>query len=89
MLLKNDGVLPLAADTTARIAVIGGHAQVGVPTGTRLERGHPAGRVRGGDPLGGPGIMGAGRNLFLLPSSPLAELNEAPARTRRSSSTRA
>ena len=34
VLLKNDGVLPLAAETTARIAVIGGHAQVGVPVGT-------------------------------------------------------
>jgi beta-glucosidase-like glycosyl hydrolase len=34
VLLKNDGVLLLAADTTARIAAIGGHAQVGVPTGT-------------------------------------------------------
>ena len=31
VLLKNDGVLPLAADTTARIAVIGGYAQLGVP----------------------------------------------------------
>src|SRR5262249_1635810 len=30
VLLKNDDALPLAADTTARIAVIGGHAQVGV-----------------------------------------------------------
>ena len=34
MLLENDGILPLAADTTARIAVIGGYAELGVPVGT-------------------------------------------------------
>ena len=33
VLLENDGILPFAPDTAARIAVIGGHAQVGVPTG--------------------------------------------------------
>jgi len=35
VLLKNDrGVLPLATDKPLKIAVIGGYAQVGVPTGT-------------------------------------------------------
>src|SRR5262249_8954820 len=34
VVLKNDGVLPLAPETTARIAVIGGNAHVGVPIGT-------------------------------------------------------
>ena len=37
VLLKNEGVLPLAADTTVRIVVIGGHAE---------ERVHALGRVR-------------------------------------------
>ena len=35
--LKKGGVLPLAPDTTARVAVIGGHAQLGVPAGTASE----------------------------------------------------
>jgi beta-glucosidase len=48
VLLKNDGVLPLAADTTARIAVIGGHAHVGADW-HRLECRQPTRRVRGPD----------------------------------------
>ena len=38
-------------------------------------------------PIGGPGIMGAMRNLFLLPSSPVAELERLLPEARRSSST--
>ena len=45
VLLKNDGVLPVPADTTMRIAVIGGHADR-----HRLQRGHSARRVCGGHP---------------------------------------
>ena len=47
VLLKNDGVLPLATDTTARIAVIGGFAQLGRARGHRFQRGHTARRLRG------------------------------------------
>ncbi len=72
VLLKNDGVLPLAAP--ARIAVIGGHAQVGVPTGCGSSAVVPPGGYAEVIKIGGPGIMGASRNLFLLPSSPVAEL---------------
>jgi beta-glucosidase len=74
VLLENDGALPLAADTTARVAVIGGHAQVGVPTGTGSSAVTPPGGYAAVIPIGGPGIMGGSRNLYLLPSSPLAEL---------------
>jgi beta-glucosidase len=74
VLLENDGVLPLAADTTARIAVIGGHAHVGVPAGTGSSAVVPPGGFAEVIRIGGPGVMGAMRNLFLLPSSPLAEL---------------
>ena len=74
VLLKNDGVLPLDAGTTARIAVIGGHAQLGVPTGTGSSAVIPPGGFAAVIPVGGPGFMGATRNLYLLPSSPLAEL---------------
>src|SRR6516164_2794868 len=74
VLLKNDGALPLATDTTSRIAVIGGHAQVGVPTGCGSSAVLPPGGFAEVIKVGGPGIMGVGRNLYLLPSSPLAEL---------------
>jgi beta-glucosidase len=74
VVLENDGVLPLAADTTAGIAVIGGHAQVGVPTGTGSSAVTPPGGFAEVITIGGPGVMGSARNLYLLPSSPLAEL---------------
>ena len=76
VLLKNDGVLPLAADTTARIAVIGGHAQVGVPIGTGSSAVVPPSGYAAVVKLGGPGVMGAARNLYLLPSSPVAALTK-------------
>jgi beta-glucosidase len=73
VLLENDGVLPLA-DPTARIAVIGGYAQLGVPAGTGSSTVVPPGGYAAVVPVGGPGVMGAARNLYLMPSSPLAEL---------------
>jgi beta-glucosidase len=76
VLLKNDGVLPLATDRSLKIAVIGGHAQVGVPTGCGSSAVLPPGGYAEVIKIGGPGIMGVGRNLFLFPSSPLAELKK-------------
>jgi beta-glucosidase len=76
VLLDNDGVLPLAADTTARIAVIGGFAQLGVPVGTGSSAVVPPGGYAAEVPIGGPGIMGSARNLYLLPSSPEAALQQ-------------
>jgi beta-glucosidase len=73
VLLKNEGALPLAAETT-RVAVIGGSAQLGVPTGTGSSAVTPAGGYAATVAIGGPGFMGATRNLYLLPSSPLEEL---------------
>ncbi|HEX5617777.1 MAG TPA: beta-glucosidase [Solirubrobacteraceae bacterium] len=73
VLLENDGVLPLQA---RRIAVIGGHAQVGVPAGTGSSAVVPPGGYAEVIKIGGPGVMGVGRNLYLLPSSPLDELRE-------------
>ncbi|HET8755155.1 MAG TPA: glycoside hydrolase family 3 C-terminal domain-containing protein [Solirubrobacteraceae bacterium] len=71
VLLANDGVLPLA---TQRIAVIGGHAQVGVPAGTGSSAVVPPGGYAEVIRIGGPGLMGVGRNLYLLPPAPLDEL---------------
>jgi beta-glucosidase len=72
VLLENDGILPLA--DAGRIAVIGGHAQLGVPVGTGSSAVVPPGGFAAEIAIGGPGIMGSMRNLFLLPSSPLEEL---------------
>jgi beta-glucosidase len=77
VLLKNDGILPLPTDRPLRIAVVGGYAQLGVPTGTGSGAVLPVGGYAGRVNIGGAhGAMGAARNLFLLPSSPLAELGE-------------
>jgi beta-glucosidase len=75
VLLKNDGgLLPLATDKTLKIAVIGGYAQLGVPTGTGSSAVLPVGGYA--IPIGGPAVVEDLRNLYLLPSSPLAELRK-------------
>jgi beta-glucosidase len=74
VLLKNDSALPLAADRPLKIAVIGGYAQLGVPTGTGSSAVLPVGGYAATIPIGGPGIVENLRSLLLLPSSPLAEL---------------
>jgi beta-glucosidase len=76
VLLKNDGVLPLSPATSARIAVIGGHAERGVPTGTGSSPVVPPGGYAGIIDGGGASASGADRNLYLLPSSPLDELKK-------------
>src|SRR5215467_10295458 len=77
VLLKNDGALPLASDTEARIAVIGGHAQVGVVTGCGSSAVTPPGGYAEVVRIGGAHAgMSAARNLYLLPSSPLEELRK-------------
>jgi beta-glucosidase len=76
VLLKHDDVLPIAPDSRAHIALIGGHAQVGVPTGCGSSAVVPPGGFAEVIKVGGPGIMGVGRNLSLLPSSPLDELRK-------------
>ncbi len=76
VLLKNEGLLPIAADTTARIAMIGGHSHIGVPSGTGSAAVVPRGGYAGQVYIGGPGVMGAARYLYLMPSSPLEELKK-------------
>ncbi len=74
VLLQNRGVLPLAFP--ARIAVIGGYAQFGVPTGCGSSAVVPPGGYAHVVPIGGPGLTGGTRNLYLLPSSPVDELRK-------------
>jgi beta-glucosidase len=77
VLLKNDeSALPLPAGEKLKIAVIGGYAQLGVVSGTGSGAVMPKGGWATVIPIGGPGLMGGARNLFLLPSSPLAELRK-------------
>jgi len=76
VLLKNDGVLPLAADTTAKIAVIGGHAEQGVPVGAGSSAVLPVGGYAAEIKIGGGHVLGRFRNLYLVPPSPLAELKK-------------
>lgn len=77
VLLKNDGALPLTPDAPARVAVIGGYAQLGVPAGTGSSAVTPPGGFASVIKIGGPGIMGPSRNLYLHPSSPYDELRRA------------
>lgn len=74
VLLKNDGALPLGTDRAQRIAVIGGHAQEGVPIGTGSSAVIPVGGYAATIVIGGPAAVAAGRNLYLLPSSPVVAL---------------
>jgi beta-glucosidase len=74
VLLKNDGILPLPTDSAVCMAVIGGHSQVGVPTGCGSSTVVPPGGYAEVTRVGGPGPMGALRNLYLLPSVPVDEL---------------
>jgi beta-glucosidase len=77
VLLKNDGVLPLSTSRPLKVGVVGGYAQLGVPSGTGSGAVLPAGGFAGTLNIGGAhGTMGNARNLYLLPSSPLAELKK-------------
>ncbi len=76
VLLKNRGVLPLSPESSARIAVIGGYAQVGVPTGCGSSAVVPPGGYAAVIPIGGSDLTASLRNLYLLPSSPLDALRK-------------
>ena len=77
VLLKNVSVLPLPTDEPLKVAVIGGYAQQGVISGTGSGAVAPVGGFAGVVKIGGAGVMGKHRNLFLFPPSPLEELQKA------------
>ncbi len=77
VLLKNDGALPLPTDEPLKIAVVGGYAQQGVIGGTGSGAVAPVGGFAGVVKIGGAGVMGKHRNLFLFAPSPLEELQKA------------
>lgn len=75
VLLKNDGdALPLAGAKS--VAVIGGHADLGVLSGGGSSQVTPKGQVTV-LPLGGRGMMGAWARQLYMPSSPLRALAAA------------
>ena len=75
VLLKNDSALPLTSGAQ-RIAVIGGQAYLGVPSGSGSSLVTPPGGFVATIPLGGEGVMASFRSLYFAPSSPLAELKK-------------
>lgn len=76
VLLSNHGLLPLAPESTARIAVIGGYANVGAPAGYGSSVVVPPGGYAAVIPIGGTGLEAGLRKLYLLPSVPLDELRK-------------
>nr|AQQ74489.1 GH3 [uncultured bacterium] len=78
VVLKNEGsALPLATDRPLKVAVIGGHAQTGVISGTGSGAVTPVGGYAGQINIGGAhGKLGAARSLFLFRPSPVDELKK-------------
>lgn len=76
VLLKNDGVLPLASDAKS-IIVVGGNADIGVMSGGGSSQVTPVGDPAAVIPVGGPGIMGIFGRKVLTPSSPVVALRAA------------
>lgn len=72
VLLENRGALPLS-EQARHIVVIGGCAHLGVPTGCGSSAVVPPGGYAATFPIGWPGGL---LNLYLLPSSPVAELRK-------------
>jgi beta-glucosidase len=75
VLLQDDGVLPLGSEVRS-IAVIGGQADIGVPTGGGSSTVTPRGGFSAIIPLGCDASMLDCRKQYFLPSSPLAELRK-------------
>jgi beta-glucosidase len=82
VLLKNDGLLPLSLETTARIGVVGGYCQLGVLTGSGSSAVTPPGGYAAAITIGGEGLLGPTRNMYFLPSSPLSALETLLPRAR-------
>lgn len=74
VLLKNDGVLPLAPDADQSIVLIGGHADVGVMAGGGSSAVWPVGGPAAQEQLPG-GLYGFGSAIW-HPSSPLEAMRD-------------
>jgi beta-glucosidase len=76
VLLKNDGILPLASDVRS-IVLIGGHADIGVMSGAGSSQVTPHGGPAALIPVGGPGSMSVFGKQLIMPSPPLKALQAA------------
>lgn len=76
VLLKNDGLLPLA-DGPQRILVVGGHADFGVMTGGGSSQVTPSNGAPRLIDVGGDGGLAVYARQSILPGSPLAALRQA------------
>ena len=73
VMLKNDGVLPIAA-AARNILVVGGHADVGVMSGGGSSQVSPVGGAAAMIPVGGQGFLAMAGRQLIVPSSPLTAL---------------
>ena len=73
VLLKNEGILPLTRAVKS-IAIIGGHANIGVLSGGGSSQVTPPGGYAAVIPIGGEGQMSAWRTERYSGSAPLAEI---------------
>ncbi len=73
VLLKNEGILPLS-DRMKSVAIIGGHANIGVLSGGGSSQVTPAGGYTATIPVGGEGQMSSWRAERFGGSAPVAEL---------------
>lgn len=77
VLLQNDGVLPLDADSRQRILVVGGHAHVGVLSGFGSSQVMPNCGVAASIPMSAPFGFATRSRQVLFASSPLRALQES------------
>ena len=77
VLLKNDGVLPLSTDSTGRILLLGGHADVSVLSGGGSSQVTPFGAAPIIIPVGAPGAGGIYVRALYMPTSPKKALQIA------------
>lgn len=73
VLLKNDGVLPLAAGTK-NVLVVGGHADFGVLSGAGSSQVTPSNGVPRILDVGGDGFLSELNKIVYMPSSPVRKL---------------
>jgi beta-glucosidase len=76
VLLKNEGALPLGSGNR-KIAIFGGHADVGVLSGGGSSQVTPYGGEPIFIPLGGPGLGAMFNRELFMPSSPVGALRAA------------
>lgn len=76
VVLKNDGILPLAANAKS-VLIVGGHADIGVLSGGGSSQVTPVGGSVALIQVGGPGFLATYAKQLYMPSSPLHALQKS------------